>query len=203
MIWMELGISHDSHKSCYRATLKFILMDAFCMKENNYCILHSQSGRKPKATNHSITELNWKKTQLLKHRKNSIILYLSLSTITLSLLTYPLFFRTGNVCKTVSGIPVGGKYLFWKGKNPALTQLNLAAKVDLIHSEDKGRSPNTTLGSFGSFGLRSSPFPAAHTAWQLRPLPGTSTDFCTQPVIVEDLLTEESSSNHCVGQCNT
>lgn len=31
MTWMQLGISHDSHK--YRATLKFILVDAFCMKE--------------------------------------------------------------------------------------------------------------------------------------------------------------------------
>lgn len=199
---MELGISHDSHKSCYRATLKFILMDAFRTKENNYWILHSQWGRKPKAPNHSITESNWKKKQLLKHRKNSIILYFSLSTITLSLLTYPVFFQTGNVCKTVSGIPVGGKYLFWKDKNPSLTQLNLAAKVDLIHSQDKGSSPNTTLGSCGSFGLPSSPFSAAHRARQLRPLPGTGTDFCAQPVIVEDLLTEKSSSNQCVGQCN-
>lgn len=67
---MQLGISHDSHKSCYRATLKFILMDAFWMKEKNDWILHSQWGRKPKAPNHSITELNGEKKQLLKHRKN-------------------------------------------------------------------------------------------------------------------------------------
>lgn len=53
----------------YRATLKFILMDALCMKEKNDKILHSHlhSGRKPKARNHSITELYWKKKQLLKH----------------------------------------------------------------------------------------------------------------------------------------
>lgn len=78
---MQLEISHDSHKSCYRATLKFILMDAFYMKEKNDWILHAQWGRKAKAPNHSITELNGEKKQLSKHRKNSIISYFSPSAL--------------------------------------------------------------------------------------------------------------------------
>lgn len=130
-------------------------------------------------------------------------IFSSLGTVTLSLLIYPVVFLMGNICKPVSGIPVGGKYLFWKEKNPALTQQNLAAKVDLIHSEDKRSGPNTTLGLFWSFGLCSSPFPAAHAARQPRLLPRTGTDFCAQTVIAKDLLTEKSSSNQCLGHCNT
>lgn len=141
--------------------------------------------------------------QKIQYSKVNISHFFSLGTVTLSLLTYLEVFLTGNICKPVSGIPAGGKYLFWEVKNPALTQLNLAAKLDLIHSENEGTGPSTTLDLFWSFGLHSSPFPVAHTAQQAQPLLGTSTGFCAQPVIVEDLLTEKSSSNQCVGQCIT
>lgn len=144
--------------------------------------IHSE-GENKKAPNHSITELNWKKKQLLKHRENSNIsfyFFFSLGTVTLSPLICSHFFLTGNICKTVAGLPVGGKYLFWKEKNPALPRLNLAAKVDSVQSEDKRSGPNTDLGLFWSFGLHSSPF-HPHTARQLRPLLGTGTNFSAQP----------------------
>lgn len=114
-----------------QATLKFILMDAFCITKKNDWILHSQWGRKTKAPNHNITELNWKKKQLSKYRKNSFISSLfSLSTVMLSSLMYPLFFISGNFCMPIYCKFVSRKYLFLKEKNPALTQANLAAKLN-------------------------------------------------------------------------
>lgn len=157
------------------------------MKEKNYWILHSQWRRKQKASHHRITELNRKKKQLSIHRKNSITSYFfSLGAVTLSLLIYPVFFLVWNIFKPVSGIPVDGKHLICKVKNAALIQLNLAAEVDTILSEDKWR---TTLGSFWSFRLYSSPLPAAHTAQQPPSLPQPSPEFCMQTA-VSDLLTE-------------
>lgn len=114
-----------------QATLKFILMDAFCMNKKNDWILHSQWGRKPKASNHNITELNWKKKQLSKHRKNSFISSLfSLSTVMFSPLIYPMFFLSGNFCMPMYCKYVSRKDLFLWEKNPALTQTNLAAKLN-------------------------------------------------------------------------
>lgn len=153
----------------------------------NYCILHSQWRRKPKESHHRITKLNWKKKQLSKHRKNSITSYFFyLGAVTLSLLIYPVFFLVWNIFKPAPGIPVPGKHLICKVKNPALIQLNLAAEVDIILSEDKW---STTLGLFWCFRLYSSPLPAAHTAQQHPSLPWPSPDFCMQTA-VSDLLTE-------------
>lgn len=52
MTWMQPGISHDSHKLCYRTTLKFILMDAFLYEREK--VLNSTftvSGKKKTTTN--------------------------------------------------------------------------------------------------------------------------------------------------------
>jgi len=52
------------------------------------------------------------KTTFETQKELNYSIFFSLGTVTLSLLIYPVVFLTGSICKPVSGVPVGGKYLF-------------------------------------------------------------------------------------------
>lgn len=108
-----------------------------------------------------------------------------------------MFLLVWNIFKPVSGIPLDGKYLIWEVKNPALIQLNLAAEVDIIPSEDKWC---TSLAYFGALGTAPHHFQqyTQPRRTNLSHSPGL-TSACRRQCQV---CWQKSSSSLCAGQCN-